>query len=130
MKDDFPTTVSYNGYTELMQHNLMAMTLFLNTCCLGDCSGISFIDATPKRVCKNKRIHNHKVFKGVATTGKSTMEWFHRFELHIIINDKEEILNFTITQALLHIASCQKNKHQISNRTIKSNYFDLIELRL
>jgi len=99
MKDDFPNTVSYNRFTELMQQNLMAMTLFLKTCCLGDCSGISFIDSTPVRVCKNKRIHNHKVFKGIATTGKSTMGWFHGFKLHIIINDKGEILNFTITQA-------------------------------
>ena len=99
MKDDFPDTVSYNRFTELMQQNLMAMTLFLKTCCLGDCSGISFIDSTPVRVCKNKRIHNHKVFKGIASTGKSTMGWFHGFKLHIIINDKGEILNFTITQA-------------------------------
>ena len=99
MKGDFPNTVSYNRFTELMQQNLMAMTLFLKTCCLGDCSGISFIDSTPVRVCKNKRIHNHKVFKGIATTGKSTMGWFHGFKLHIIINDKGEILNFTITQA-------------------------------
>ena len=99
MKEDFPATVSYNRFTELTQQNLMAMTLFLKTCCLGDCSGISFIDSTPVRVCKNKRIHNHKVFKGIATTGKSTMGWFHGFKLHIIINDKGEILNFTITQA-------------------------------
>lgn len=99
MKDDFPVTVSYNRFTELMQQNLMAMTLFLKTCCLGDCTGISFVDSTPVRVCKNKRIYNHKVFKGIATTGKSTMGWFHGFKLHIIINDKGEILNFTITQA-------------------------------
>lgn len=99
MKEDFPATVSYNRFTELSQQNLMAMTLFLKTCCLGDCTGISFIDSTPVRVCKNKRIYNHKVFKGIATTGKSTMGWFHGFKLHIIINDKGEILNFTITQA-------------------------------
>ena len=99
MKSDFPKTVSYNRFTELMQQSLMPMTLFLKTCCLGDCSGISFVDSTPIRVCKSKRIRNNKVFKGIATTGKSTMGWFHGFKLHIIINDKGEILNFTITQA-------------------------------
>jgi Transposase DDE domain. len=99
MQDDFPNTVSYNRFTELMQQNLMAMTLFLKTCCLGNCTGISFVDSTPIRVCKSKRIKNNKVFKGIATTGKSTMGWFHGFKLHIIINDKGEILNFTITQA-------------------------------
>lgn len=96
---EFPSTVSYNRFTELMQQNLMPMTLFLKTCCLGECSGISFIDSTPVRVCKNKRIPRNKVFKGIANTGKSTMGWFYGFKLHIIINDKGEILNFTITQA-------------------------------
>ena len=70
MKDDFPKTVSYNRFTELMQQSLMPMTLFLKTCCLGDCTGISFVDSTPIRVCKAKRIKNNKVFKGLATTGK------------------------------------------------------------
>ena len=75
------------------------MTLFLKTCCLGDCTGISFVDSTPVRTCKNKRISRNKVFKGIATTGKSTMGWFYGFKLHLIINDKGEILNFVITQA-------------------------------
>lgn len=99
MKKEFPQTVSYNRFTELMQQNLMPMVMFLKTCCLGKCTGISFIDSTPVRVCKNKRINANKVFKGIANTGKSTMGWFHGFKLHIIINDKGEILNFTITQA-------------------------------
>jgi hypothetical protein len=99
MQDDFPNTVSYNRFTELMQQSLMPMTLFLKTCCLGECTGISFVDSTPVRVCKPKRINSNKVFKGIATTGKSTMGWFHGFKLHIVINDKGEILNFTITQA-------------------------------
>jgi len=99
MRNDLPNTVSYNRFTELMQQSLMPMTLFLKTCCLGDCTGISFVDSTPIRVCKPKRIKNNKVFKGIATTGKSTMGWFHGFKLHIVINDKGEILNFTITQA-------------------------------
>jgi len=99
MDDDFPNTVSYNRFTELVGQNLMPMSLFLKTCCLGESTGISFVDSTPIRVCKPKRIRNNKVFKGIATTGKSTMGWFHGFKLHIIINDKGEILNFTITQA-------------------------------
>lgn len=99
MQNEFPQTVSYNRFTELMQSNLMPMALFLKTCCLGKCTGISFIDSTPVRVCKNKRINRNKVFKGIANTGKSTMGWFHGFKLHIIINEQGEILNFTITQA-------------------------------
>ena len=98
MKGDFPSTVSYNRFTELVGQNLMAMTLFLKTCCLGDSTGISSVDSVPIRVCKPKRIRNNKVCKGSATNGKSTIGWFYGFKLHSIINDNGEILNFTITQ--------------------------------
>lgn len=39
------------------------------------------------------------MFKGIAEVGKSTMGWFYGFKLHIVINDKGEVLNFAITQA-------------------------------
>ena len=99
MQKEFPKTVSYNRFVELSQEVLMPMAIFLKTCCLGFCSGISFVDSTPIRVCNNKRIKRNKVFKGTAEVGKSTMGWFYGFKLHIVINDKGEILNFAITQA-------------------------------
>ena len=99
MKSEFPQTVSYNRFVEIQQSCIMPMVIFLKTCCLGKCTGISFVDSTPIRVCNNKRINRNKVFKGFATTGKSTMGWFHGFKLHIVINDIGEILNFCITQA-------------------------------
>lgn len=110
MINNFPNTVSYNRFTELMQQSLMPMVLFLKTCCLGDCTGISFIDSTPIRVCKTKRNSRNKVFKGIATTGKSTIGWFHGFKLHIVINDKGEILNFVVTQANLDDRTPLKKK--------------------
>ena len=97
MVQDFPNTVSYNRFIELLQASALPMTLFLKTCCLGDCTGISFVDSTPIRVCKNKRIPRHKVFDGIAQRGKSTVGYFFGFKLHFIINDKGEILNFVIT---------------------------------
>ncbi|QAR30536.1 IS982 family transposase [Ornithobacterium rhinotracheale] len=99
MQQEFPQTVSYNRFTELMQSNIMALTMFAKTCALGSCTGISFVDSTPIRVCGNKRIKRNKVFKDLATTGKSTMGWFHGFKLHLVINDKGEILSFCVTQA-------------------------------
>lgn len=99
MKNEFPKTVSYNRFVELMQGSLITMTMFAKTCALGSCKGISFVDSTPIRVCGNKRIKRNKVFENQATTGKSTMGWFHGFKLHIIINDKGEILSFCVTQA-------------------------------
>lgn len=65
---------------------------------MGECTGISFIDSTILRVCHNKRIKRNKVFKDLAKVGKSTMGWFFGFKLHLIINDKGEILSFYLTQ--------------------------------
>ena len=56
-----------------------------------------FVDSTPLRVCRNQRIHIHKVFKGIAQRGKCSMGWFFGFKLHLICNEKREILNFMIT---------------------------------
>lgn len=98
LRSEFPRTVSYNRFTELMQENMMPLALFMKASCLGECTGISFVDSTPIRVCKNKRIRSNKVFHGIAATGRSTMGWFHGFKLHIIVNDKGEILDFVITQ--------------------------------
>ena len=96
---DFPHTVSYGRFVELQQKALLPMTIFLQLCCLGKCTGISFMDSTPIRVCHIKREKSHKVFKGLATKGKSTVGWFFGFKLHLVINDKGEIIKFIITQA-------------------------------
>lgn len=98
LQKEFPSSVSYNRFVELEQKALLPMVLYLKICCLGKCTGISFIDSTRLAVCNNKRIHNHKVFKDIAERGKTTMGWFYGFKVHLIVNDKGEILNFVITQ--------------------------------
>lgn len=75
------------------------MIFFHQSHCLGNCTGIFFMDSTPIRGCHIKREHSHKVFKGIATKGKSTVGWFFGFKLHLVINDKAEIIEFFITQA-------------------------------
>jgi hypothetical protein len=109
-KDNFPHTVSYNRFVELQQKTVLKMTLFLQLCCMGKCTGISFIDSTPLRVCHIKREHSHKTFKGIASKGKSTMGWFFGFKLHIVINDRGEIFDFVITQANRDDREPLKNK--------------------
>jgi hypothetical protein len=98
MKDFFPRLVSYNRFVELQQQTLLPIVLFLKTCRMGKCTGISFIDSTAIKVCHIKREHQHRVFDGTATKGKSTLGWFFGFKLHLIINDKGEIIDFVITQ--------------------------------
>jgi len=73
------------------------MVIFLKLMCLGNSSGISFVDFTSIRVCKNKRIFNHKVFDGIAARGKSTMGYFFGFKLYLIVNNMGEIVDFVIT---------------------------------
>lgn len=97
--NEFPKIVSYNRFVELQKTAVLPMAVFAKTCCLGDCTGISFVDSTPIRVCKNKRIFNHKVFKNIATRGKSTMGFFFGFKLHLIVNEIGQIVDFQITQA-------------------------------
>jgi hypothetical protein len=97
LTNEFPETVSYNRFVELQQKALFPMVIFLKMMRLGSCTGISIVDSTPLRVCNNKRIFNHKVFDGIAQRGKSTMGYFFGFKLHLIVNDKGEILNFVIT---------------------------------
>ena len=66
------------------------LVLFLQTCALGKCTGISIIDSTPLVSCHIKRMHMHKTMKGWAAKGKCTMGWFYGFKLHLVINDKGE----------------------------------------
>ena len=59
----FPKVVSYNRLVELEREVAVPLTLFIKKVLLGKCTGISFVDSTPLRVCKNQRIHIHKSFQ-------------------------------------------------------------------
>ncbi len=98
LKKEFPQTVSYNRFVELQRKAAIPMAIFLKTCCLGTCTGVSFIDSTPLRACHIKRERGHKVLKGIATKGQCSIGWFFGLKLHLIINDKGEILDFMLTQ--------------------------------
>jgi hypothetical protein len=115
MQSDFPKQVSYNRFVELQQKALLPLALFVKTVCLAKCTGISFIDSTKIAVCNNKRIRRNKVFKGIAETGKSTMGWFHGFKLHLIVNDKGELVNFVITQGNVDDREPIKNDRFLEN---------------
>ena len=93
----FPNVVSYNRFTELEKSIVVQFVIFVKKCLLGKCTGISFVDSTLLRVCRNQREHMHKVFRGLAAKGKCSLGWFYGFKLHLICNDKGEILNFMIT---------------------------------
>ena len=98
-KDLFPKRFSYNRFIEVMPRCFVALTMFLRLSCFGECTGISFVDSTCIPVIHNKRQYGMKVFKGFAVKGKSTMGWYVGFKLHLLCNEKGEIVNFVLTRA-------------------------------
>ncbi len=93
----FPKLVSYNRFVELEKNVALPLAIFIKKVLLGKCTGISIVDSTPLRVCRNQRIQMHRVFKGIAARGKCSMGWFFGFKLHLICNEKGELLNFIFT---------------------------------
>jgi hypothetical protein len=91
-----PRLVSYQRFVELMPGALAPLCGYLQTR-KGACSGISFVDSTSLRVCHNRRIHSHKVFAGCARRGKTSVDWFFGFKLHLVVNDRGELLSLRLT---------------------------------
>jgi hypothetical protein len=96
-KDDFPNAVSYNRFVELMPKLFMPLNILLHML-LGEQTGTYFIDATTIKACHNKRRYRNKTFNGFAKQGKSSMGFFYGFKLHLIINEKGEIIALKLTQ--------------------------------
>jgi len=96
LKPLFPSLCSYNRFVRLAKRAIMPLFYCLNNL-MTKCSGISFVDSTPLRVCRTKRTFNHKVFKNIASLGKSTMGWFFGFKLHLVVDDQGNLLSFTLT---------------------------------
>jgi len=96
LRKDFPGLVSYSWFLRLMSQTFVPLLMYLLSQ-RGQCTGISFIDSTPIKVCHNRRINRHKVFSGLAARGKTTMGWFFGFKLHLVVNDRGEILSFQLT---------------------------------
>lgn len=94
----FPKLVSYSRFVELIPRIIVPMMLFLVSR-RGKCTGISFIDSTTIKACHIKREKRNKVFRDHATKSKSTMGWFFGFKLHLIINDKGDLLSVALTPA-------------------------------
>jgi len=92
----FPNLVSYTRFVELVPWSLMPLMCLLQTT-FGEMTGISFIDATSLAVCDPNRARNHKVFDGHAGWGRSAVKWYFGFKLHLIINDKGELLAAALT---------------------------------
>jgi Transposase DDE domain len=97
LRAEFPKLVSYSRFVELMPTVLLPLVAYLHTQ-MGACTGISFVDSTPLAVCHNARIRQHRVFAVDAARGKTSLGWFYGFKLHLIVNDRGELLSFCLTR--------------------------------
>ena len=93
---EFPQLPSYQRFIELMPRVLLPLALFMKQRCRTG-RGIAFIDSTSLKVCDNLRIPRHRTFKAQAGRSKSSTGWFYGFKLHVVMDDRGEILSFMIT---------------------------------
>lgn len=96
LRREFPGLVSYGRFVELMQRAVVPLAVYLRHC-FGVCTGCSFIDSTALAVCRNPRIAQHKVFAGLAARGKTSVGWFFGFKLHLVVNERGELLAVQLT---------------------------------
>ncbi len=96
MRAEFPHLLSYTRFVALMPRMLVPLAVYLHTQ-LGACTGISFIDSTALSVCKNARIAQHRVFAVDARRGKTSVGWYYGFKLHLVVNDRGELLACCLT---------------------------------
>jgi hypothetical protein len=96
LREDFPGLVSYNRFIELMSKAAIPLQTLLLTI-LGKPTTVNFIDSTKVVVCDNHRIRRNKVFKDIAARGMSSMGWFYGFKLHLVVNERGELISFMLT---------------------------------
>ena len=101
----FAGLVSYQRFVEWIPSTLIPLNVYLQSR-LGTSTGIGFIDSTSIKVCQhggwtsclrssvphrhNRRIKAHRVFSKTAQRGKTSVDWFYGFKLHLAISDRGE----------------------------------------
>ena len=76
---------------------------------------VSYNRFTALRVCRNQRIHLHRVFRGLAQRGQCSMGWFYGFKLHLVCNEKGELLSFMLTPGNVDDTEPLKNTAFLEN---------------
>jgi hypothetical protein len=87
---------TYHRFVEIMQRATFPMALFAQLKS-GKRTGIYYVDSSGLPVCHLKRQKRHKTFQALAQFGRSSFGWFFGLKLHIVINNKGELVAFKIT---------------------------------
>lgn len=104
-REHFPKLPTYERFVELIKRALLPLTLFIHIRS-GKRNNIYYIDASCLPVCHIKRSKRHKTFEEVAEYGKTSVGWFFGLKLHLVVNDKGDIMAFKITSGNQHDNQC------------------------
>lgn len=95
--DAFPFLPSYQRFIEWIPSTLIPLCVYLKHC-FGKCTGIGFIDKGElESLPQSSNFTPEGVFKGLADRGKTSVDWFFGFKLHLVVNEFGQLLNVTIT---------------------------------
>jgi len=100
-KGCFPKLPGYERFVKLMQRAIFPLTIFTQLKA-GKQTGIYYIDSSCLPVCHIRRSKRHKTFDGVAEYGHTSVGWFFGLKLHIVTNDRGELMAFKITKGNRH----------------------------
>lgn len=96
-KNYFPKMPSYARFIAIMNRAIFPLTIFAQVNG-GKRTGIYYIDSSCLPVCHLKRSKRHKTFDVIAEYGRTSVGWFFGLKLHLVTNDRGELLAFKITK--------------------------------
>jgi hypothetical protein len=100
-KGYFPKLPSYERFVHLIQRAIFPLTIFTQLRA-GKQTGIYYIDSTCLPVCHIKRSSRHQTFDAIAEYGHTSVGWFFGLKLHIVINNRGELMAFKMTSGNRH----------------------------
>jgi len=98
LRRDFPDAVSYSHFVNLIPRTVVgAMFVLQEQMKQSKRTGVYYGDSYPIPVCHPKRVHQHKVMRGFASWGKTSVGWFFGLKCHLVINQFGEMISCTLT---------------------------------
>ena len=96
LRAEFPGALSDQRCVELQASAVIPRAAFLDSR-LGNCRGLSFVDATRSAICHHRPSNSHKVLCGVAKRGQTSGGRCSGCKLHLVIKDCGALLAVVIT---------------------------------
>lgn len=96
-KRDFPKLPTYERFVHLIKRAIFPLTIFTQLKA-GKRTGIYYLDSSCLPVCHIKRSKRHRTFDRIAEYGRTSVGWFFGLKLHIVTNDRGELLAFKVTR--------------------------------